>query len=263
MLGRIEDEKQGEANMYHKPCRRYYGRAPLTMRILVLVAGTNTPSNCDVLADVFIEGMKEASEGRGGGDVREVTVTKMRLKDLEIEHFDLRYYQPHCETEDDFCRLQELVENADGIVIATPIWNFSVPAHLKNVIDRIGAFALDAETRSRGLLPRTPMYFIFTGGAPVPAWKGLMRFTTSHVREAFRYYGASIIGVHFEGKCMVSHGKFGLVVDKRPESLRKVRGKGRKFAKIVRTFVTTKKLPLYYHLARTLHTWGQRIAAKL
>src|SRR3989344_6279845 len=103
------------------------------VKILLLVAGTNIPSNCEVLADQFVEGM--CKEGK-------FELTKLRLRELKIDHFDLRYYTPHCETKDDFCRLQELVEQADGIVIATPIWNFSVPAHLKNVIDRIGAFAL-------------------------------------------------------------------------------------------------------------------------
>lgn len=229
------------------------------MRILILVAGTNEPSNCNVLADAFIEGVKDPTESRDGARVE---VTKLRLKDLKIEHFDIRYYQSRCETEDDFCRLQTLVQNADGIVIATPVWNFSVPAHLKNIIDRIGAFALDEETRAKGLLRGTPMYFLFTGGAPKAAWRGLMRFTTSHVREAFRYYGASVIGVHFEGKCMPKRGIFGLVVDKRLASLRKVRAKGRKFAKIVQRFVATKKLPLSYRLVRAVYKWGQRIMAK-
>lgn len=241
------------------------------MQILVLVAGTNDPSNCNFLADAFIEGIKKGTEDtpaperssvRGAADGTEVEITKLRLKHLKIEHFDSRYYQPHCETEDDFCRLQNLVLEADGIVIATPIWNFSVPAHLKNVIDRIGAFALDPETRTRGLLESTPMYFLFTGGAPMPVWKGLMRFTTSHVREAFRYYGASIIGVHFEGRCMAGRGRFGLVVDQRPESLELVRKKGRKFAKVVQRFAATQKLPLSLRVTRAIYTWGQRIVAK-
>jgi multimeric flavodoxin WrbA len=224
------------------------------VRIFLLVAGTNNPSNAEVLADHFVEGMRQEGE---------LELTKLCLRDLKIDHFDLHYYVPKCETEDDFCRLQELVERADGMVIASPVWNFSVPAHLKNVIDRIGAFALDRETRARGMLPGTPMYFLFTGGAPVAVWKGLMRFTTSHVREAFRYYGASVLGVHFEGKCMPGRGTFGVVVDQRPESLRRAQKKGRKFAKHVRRFAESKKLSLYHVLFHVVYKWGQRVAAKL
>ena len=231
-----------------------------SVHILCLVAGTNTPSNSEYLADRFVEGMKAGCEGSEGS--KACDVTKIRLRDLTITHFDLKHYMPSCSTEDDFCRLQDLVQKADGIVIATPVWNFSVPAHLKNVIDRIGAFALDEETRTRGLLKSTPMYFLFTGGAPVPVWKGLMRFTTSHLPEAFRYYGASIVGTHFEGKCMADRGTFGLVVDKRPRSIAKVRFKGKKFATFVRRFVETKRLPFSYVLARAIYKWGQRVVAK-
>ena len=108
--------------------------------------------------------------------------------------------------------MQKHVENASGLVIATPVWNFGVPAHLKNFIDRMGSFALD-ETRSRGTLNGKPFYIIFTGGAPKPAWTGLMKKTTAFVPEALRYFGATYIGHHFEPKCVKGRGKFGLVVD--------------------------------------------------
>jgi multimeric flavodoxin WrbA len=224
------------------------------VQLLVLVAGTNEPSNSNVLADAFIEGMKRVP----GTDV-----TKIRLKDLRIEHFDLKFYTPNCSTEDDFCKLQDLLVAADGVVIASPIWNFSVPAHLKNVIDRIGAFGLDTETRTRGQLKSKPFFFLFTGGAPVAVWKGVMRFTTSHVPEAFRYYGGAVIGRHYEGRAMVGRGTFGLILDKRPESLERARRKGERFARIVKQFKEQGTLPLTVRVYEKLYRFGVRVMSKL
>lgn len=172
-------------------------------------------------------------------------------------------YTKSCQPNDDFCTLQEKIEQANGIVIATPIWNFSVPAHLKNVIDRIGAFALDEETRSKGQFKGKPFFFIFTGGAPLIAWKALMYLTTMHLSEAMKYYDGTVIGRHFEPKCMVRRGQFGLVVDRRPESLAKMRREGSRFAKIVQTYAKTGKLPLWNQLRHGLFTWLYRIGNRV
>ena len=146
------------------------------VRILVLVAGTNDPSNSNALADAFIQGLQQSGE---------VQVDKLRLKDLHIEHFTVAYYDPNTDQGEDFRRFQGLMENCHGFVIATPVWNFGVPAHLKNLIDRMGSFALN-ETHSRGTLKGKPFYLIFTGGAPLPAWKGMMKKTTSFVPDVRR-----------------------------------------------------------------------------
>src|SRR3989338_4220001 len=138
------------------------------VKILVLVAGTNDPSNCDTLAEAFTEGLRH---------VPETEINKVFVRDLHIDHFTLDHYREGGPEEEDFRKIRSLVLDADGIVVATPIWNFSVPAHLKNLIDRMGTFALDRETRSDGQLGGKPCCFLFTGGAPVPAWKGLQRFT--------------------------------------------------------------------------------------
>lgn len=225
------------------------------MHVLVLVAGTNEPSNSDALADAFIAGIRE--EGL------QIEVIKLRIRDLRLDHFTLERYHPQCVREDDFCMLQEHVEQAAGIVIATPIWNFSVPAHLKNIIDRLGAFALDEATRSRGQLGGKPFFLIFTGGAPKIVWKTMMRLTTMHMSEAIRYYGGTVIGTHFEEKCMVGKGTFGLVVDKRPKSLRAVSERGKDFAKVVHVHADTGVLPQGQRIRRRFFLLAQRLIEAL
>lgn len=223
------------------------------MIITVLVAGTNEPSNSNHLADAFVQGIEQ---------VGSTTIHKKRLKNLQIEHFTVDVYDPQCKQEEDFCMLQNCIQESHGLVIATPVWNFGVPAHLKNVLDRMGSFALD-ETRSKGTLGGLPFYLLFTGGAPTPAWKGLMQKTTSFVPEGLQYFGASYIGHHFEPKCTVGRGKFGLVVDQRPESLESVRKQGYDFALVVQKFEETGEAPIKHRAKSRFMGWGEAILKKI
>jgi multimeric flavodoxin WrbA len=223
------------------------------MKILVLVAGTNEPSNSNALADAFIQGVQH---------VDGCQVNKIRLKDLRIEHFTVDCYDPHCNAEEDFCAVQKLIEEADGLCIATPVWNFGVPAHLKNLMDRMGSFALD-ETRTKGILNGKPFYLIFTGGAPGPAWKGIMQRTTSFVPEGLKYFGTTYIGHHFEPRCTKGKGQFGLVVDSRPKSIASLRRQGAAFAVVVKAFAETGKLPVKQAALRQVYRWGQSLVKKL
>ena len=223
------------------------------MRILVLIAGTNDPSNSATLADVFCDGLHRTG----------ATIDRIALKDLRIEHFTLAHYEKHHPEEDDFRRIHAAFDSCDGFVIASPIWNFATPGHCKNLIDRIGVFGLDEQTRSKGQLGKKPFYILFTGGTPMPVWKGLMEMTTSFVREAFRYFGATYIGTYFEPKCVRGSGKFGLVVDRRPDSLLKVRSEGERFGKIVRTFAETGQLPAGRKVAGVLYKIGNAIVKRL
>ena len=206
------------------------------MHITVIVGGMNEPSNSNYLADTFIDQLRKNDPA--------ITIHKFRLKDVQIEHFNLGFYDVECTMEPDFCIMQDAILESDGLVIATPVWNFGVPAHLKNFIDRMGSFGLDKETRSQGTLDGLPVYQIFTGGAPLPAWKGMMQKTTSFVTEALRYFGASPVGSFFEGKSTQGRGKFGLVVDQRPERLEELRLKADEFQKIVEEYKKTGKAPL-------------------
>ena len=224
------------------------------MKILLLVAGTNSPSNTLTLAQTFAEGIQ-----RVDGAETEI----LRLKDLAIEHFTLQYYKKACGTHDDFCMLQEKIERADGIVIASPVWNFSVPGHLKNVIDRIGAFGLDEATHSKGQFNGKPFFFLFAGGAPMIAWKALMSITTLHVSEAMKYYGATVVGRDFEPKAMPGKGHFGLVVNERPKTLSRMRKKGELFARVVEHFRTSGRFPLLLRVRSGAYTWVTRIGNRL
>lgn len=221
-------------------------------KVTVIVAGTNEPSNSNALADAMIEGMKFA--------IPETEIAKVRLKDLSIGHFNLDCYGPSCPI-DGLTQVQKLMIESDGIIIATPIWNFSVPAHLKNLIDRMGAFALDT-SHSLGTFNGKPFLFIVTAGMPKSAWP-FIRKTFSHVPTAIQYFGGSVLGTFFEGGCTLGRGVFGLVVDKRPKTLRAAHEKGQEFVQSVANFKATGILPLKYRLIKKFVRISQRIKKKL
>lgn len=205
-----------------------------TPLITIIVAGMNEPSNSNRLADEFIEGLKT---------VEGVTFEKIRLKELSLHHFTLSdYAEESCEP--DYLRIKTLIQDSAGVIFATPIWNFSVPSHLKNLIDRMGTFGLDSATHSKGQFKQKPFGLIYTGGAPMIAWKALMYLTTLHIAEALKYYDGSIVLRHFEPKCVLGRGKFGLVVDQRPKTLERMRKDGERFAKIAKAYAETGTLPL-------------------
>ena len=223
------------------------------MKIAVFVAGTNEPSNSDILAEAFIEGMRSENPD----------IVKLRLKDLQLSHFDLHHYDPNTAKEDDFCRVMQAFDGSDGVVFVTPIWNFSVPAHFKNFIDRIGAFALDQQTHSKGQFQGKPFFILFTGGAPMIAWQALMYLTTLHVQEAVKYYGGVVIGKHFEPRCLPGRGKFGLVVDKREGSLEKMRRRGKRFAEVCAHYRANGHLPFFVRLRYSLFTFLYRVGNRI
>ncbi len=202
--------------------------------ILILSAAPHTGSNSQALAQAFEEGCKNFPE---------ISTTFLSVASLNLPTFSVDAYStPLPESTQ---ALQKLFLESHAVVIASPIWNFSIPSSLKNMIDWMGTFALDTATRSQGQLQNKPFYLIYTGGAPKVVWEAVLQLTTMHVSEAIRYFGGAVIGKYFEGGCTLGKGKFGLVVDKRPESLAKVRGLGKHFAEVAKTFATSGELPLY------------------
>lgn len=219
------------------------------MHIHVIIAGTNIPSNAETFGRAFVAGISEQSP--------ETKLTWTILRNTPLDHFSLDFYNTNHDQGAAFKEIQENILKADGVVIASPIWNFSVPAHLKNLIDRMGSFALDA-THSVGQLKGKPFYLLFTGGAPDAAWKFTQR-TVSHVPTSIRYFGASVVGQLYEGRCTKGRGIFGLVVDQRPGDLNKAKAKGKGYAQIVEQYAKDGTLPV----SHSLLTWFFQLGGKM
>jgi FMN-dependent NADH-azoreductase len=164
--------------------------------IIAIAASPSRGRNSDTMLDAFIAGART---------VEGVTVEKIYLADIPIEHYSFENRLGPTATETAFGELTTRMQAAQALVIATPTYNFSVPAHLKNFIDRMRFFALDMNDRNalkqpRGKLSYLKTYFLVSGGTPQWAQKLLFfAFPPFWLRGVFLYYGAHVLGAIYTG----------------------------------------------------------------
>jgi FMN-dependent NADH-azoreductase len=148
------------------------------------------------MLDSFMDGIKEYGL---------LSAEKVYLNDIKIENYSFDNRLGPKEDEVEFKELCQKIQNAKALVIATPTYNFSVPAQLKNFIDRIRFFALDFQNKSRlgqpsGKLGNLRVYFIVSGGTPSYIQKLLFfAFPPFWLRGIFLYFGCHCLGAIYSG----------------------------------------------------------------
>lgn len=223
------------------------------MNITIINASPNVPSNSALLGELFLEGVKK--------QVPDVIVQTIHVYNLNLPYFTIDKYSKQYVPSEAEKTLEATIRTSDAIVITTPIWNFGVPSPLKNVTDHLGRFCLSANPADK--LPGTPVFIIFTGGAPKIAWHGMLKKTTLFVQEGWRYMGATPIGSLYIGGATKGPGQFELVLDQRTDDLQTAKQAGEGFAQIVQKFVQDGSLPItskYYGKAMQV---GQKVLTKL
>jgi multimeric flavodoxin WrbA len=105
--------------------------------ILVLTGSPRNGGNSELLADAFIEGAEKKGH----------KVTKFKTAAKKIGGCKACQMcwsnKGACVFNDDFDELQPLIESADVLVLATPLYWFSMSAQLKNAVDRLYAYSVD------------------------------------------------------------------------------------------------------------------------
>lgn len=167
------------------------------MKILALSCSPSRGRNSDTMLDHFIAGMKE---------VPGIEVEKIYLQDIKIDDYTFENSKAPEDTEPAFKELSEKINHEiDGLVIATPTYNFSVPGHLKNFIDRMRFFALDFKKKNKlgqpmGTLAHLKTYFLVSGGTPNWAEHILFfAFPSFWLRGVFLYFNAKVMGAYYSG----------------------------------------------------------------
>lgn len=167
------------------------------MKILALSCSPSRGRNSDTMLDNFILGMRE---------IKNIEIEKIYLEDISINSYKYENRNGPEENEVEFGKLcQKISKEISGLVIATPTYNFSVPAHLKNFIDRSRYFALDLSSRNKlgqpvGKLGHLKTYFLVSGGTPNWAEKILFfTFPAFWLRGIFLYFGAKVMGAMYSG----------------------------------------------------------------
>ncbi|MEA3304505.1 MAG: NAD(P)H-dependent oxidoreductase [Patescibacteria group bacterium] len=173
-------------------------------KILAIAASPEKGGNSDTLLDITIDTLHTKYEG-------DIEIEKVYLSDIPMQFYSHDVKYPNTTDEPELVALVEKLQQTDLLVIATPVYNFGVPAILKNFIDRIGYIALDYKKISWSGQPQKKLgylkvYSIITGGAPnwfqkLQFWK----FPGYWFKTAFRYYGAQVIGSSYYGSVTYSH----------------------------------------------------------
>jgi len=167
------------------------------MKILAISSSPSRKRNSDTMLDHFILGMKT---------IPNIQIEKIYLEDIKINTYKFENSEGPEEDEKDFKELTEKIsKDINGLIIATPTYNYSIPSHLKNFVDRIKFIALDFTKRNRsnepiGKLGHLKMYFLVSGGTP--NWKKnilFFLFPTFYLKFIFSYYKAKTIGTFYSG----------------------------------------------------------------
>ncbi len=165
------------------------------MKIIGLSSSPSKGRNSDSMLDAFLKGA-ESIEG--------IETEKFYITDIPMQDFTFQNSAGVLPDETEFANLtKKIMTESRGLVIATPTYNFSVPAHLKNFIDRARFFALDMEHKTamnqpKGNLGHLATYFLVSGGTPKWAQRILFfTFPPFWLRGVFLYFGAKVYGSYY------------------------------------------------------------------
>lgn len=113
----------------------------MNKKILILSGSPRKGGNSDVLCDQFAKGATEAGN----------TVEKIRVTEKNIGYCRACYYCKNsggkCIIKDDMAEILQKMIDADVIVLASPVYFYSIDAQLKAVIDRTVARWLEVKNK--------------------------------------------------------------------------------------------------------------------
>ena len=102
----------------------------MSKKVLVLSGSPRKGGNSDLLCDQFVKGAKEA-----GHQVEKVFVNSKKISPCK----GCYYCENHnglCSIKDDMAVILDKIQAADVVVLASPVYFYSISAQMKTVIDR-------------------------------------------------------------------------------------------------------------------------------
>jgi FMN-dependent NADH-azoreductase len=171
-------------------------REKKSRNVIAISASPSRGRNSDTMLDAFLRGVRK---------VEEIEVEKIYLDDVPIDYYKYENKDGPASHEVEFKELADKIQNTEGLVISSPTYNYSVPAHLKNFIDRLRFFALDFGRKTMlgqpvGMMEGTSTFFLVSGGTPNWAERVMFfAFPLFWLRGVFIYYGSSYVGGIYSG----------------------------------------------------------------
>lgn len=176
--------------------------------VLVLRSSPRPNGNSNVLADRLVAGAKEA-----GGRVESLMLHEMDIRPCDA--CDQCQETGVCILKDDMQKVYPLLEAADAIVMAGPVYWFTINAQAKLCIDRWYALSLsDGKFHSKriGIILTYGDSDLYTSGG----------INALHTFESmFRYIGAEIVGMVYGTADAIGDAQ------KQPELMRRAHELGR------------------------------------
>jgi multimeric flavodoxin WrbA len=133
--------------------------------ILVLTGSPRNGGNSDKLADAFIVGAQQA-----GHQVVKFSTADKHIKGC-VDCQTCFSRESACSIPDDFAILAPLLEQADMIVFATPLYWFTFPMQMKAAIDKFYSFIIG----KRPLKVKTCALLVCAGGAEIDVFEGIVK----------------------------------------------------------------------------------------
>lgn len=99
------------------------------MKVLAICASPRKGGNSDVLCDQFLKGASEK-----GNEVEKINLSGMNISPCVACYGCTKSHQ--CVKKDDMAQIQQELIDADVIVLATPVYFYSMDAQMKIMIDR-------------------------------------------------------------------------------------------------------------------------------
>jgi multimeric flavodoxin WrbA len=108
----------------------------MNKKILILTGSPRKNGNSDMLADAFIKGAQEK-----GYTVNKIEAAKLNVSGCNA--CDMCWTKDGaCVQSDNMAEIEPLIENADMLVLVSPLYFYGISAQLKAVIDRLYAYCV-------------------------------------------------------------------------------------------------------------------------
>ncbi len=116
------------------------------MKITMMFGSPHKQGTTNVLSENFIKGAQEA-----GHEVTRLNLAQMKISPCMACDYCSRTKQG-CIQKDDMSKVEKAVEEADMIVLATPLYYYGMSAQLKTAIDRFYSFSGPLKDKQVALL---------------------------------------------------------------------------------------------------------------
>jgi multimeric flavodoxin WrbA len=175
-----------------------------SVRVLCIAGSPRRRGNSEQLLDAFIRGVNNA-----GGLAHKVVVSEYGIEPCRSCNSCSRTRT--CVVRDRMHEIYPLIDGADAIVIASPVYFATVPAVLKALYDRCQPYWARIYVRGEARPPKRPGGLLLVGGGGDPFGSGCAVTTTKSV--------LAVLGVQYEVEVKVEGPDAAGDISERPDVL--------------------------------------------